>query len=309
MVGRAKPRSQAKPNSRSNSVPAKVDTSDGQQLCGTCSVDVGMSPIGCDECETWVHGTEMCSGLPKDVLDAILKYDGHGIKFSCMKCRLKPQSKANSSSGADKEIRGTLQQLFQQFCGMCTVLTELSSQVKAFTQDNCRTLQADASIPQHPAAAPIPSPPPAPDRALIREELKEMREREKRRQSIIIRGLTANGPREAASKFDQLTETQFGIKVDLAEITRIPGHGMMFRAKIMSDEQRKLVLDNAKKLKDSTYSSVYISRDLTRVQRTELYEKRKARQSSGGTVSSVTEANRAASIQHVPSAPPLSQEN
>ena len=290
--------------SDSQSRLAKGGAAHGQQLCGSCNTDVGECCIGCDACETWVHGTEMCSGLPQDVLTAILNYDGSGIKFICTKCRLeKPQSKMGASSGADKEIRETLKQLFQQFCGMCTVITELSSQVKVLAQGSSKISQPDTPAIQH--QVPVPSPPPAPDRTLIREELREMREREKRRQSIIIKGLTAAGPREAASKFDQLTETQFGVKIDLAEIMQIPGHSTMFRAKIISDEQRKLILENAKKLKGSTYSSVYISRDLTRAQRTELFEKRKARLTSASTEPKVTGVG----SQPVPSAPPLEQEN
>ena len=100
---------------------------------------------------------------------------------------------------------------------------------------------------------------------------------------LIVKGLTATGPSDAATTFSELSETQFGTKVDLAEITQIPGQSRMFRAKILSDEQRKLVLDNAKNLKGSAFSSVYITRDLTRSQRTELYEKRKARRSQSSS--------------------------
>lgn len=296
--------------SRSNSQSglARGDAANGQQLCGSCNTDVGECCIGCDACETWVHGTEMCSGLPQDVLTAILNYDGSGIKFICTKCRLeKPQSKMGAPSGADKEMRETLKQLFQQFRGMCTVITELSSQMKVLAQGSCKASQPDTPATQPQASA--PSPHPAPDRTLIREELRELREREKRRQSIIIKGLTAAGPREAASKFDQLTETQFGMKIDLAEIMQIPGHSTMFRAKIISEEQRKFILENAKKLKGSTYSSVYISRDLTRAQRTELFEKRKARLTSASTAPKVAGVDSSLSSQPTPSAPPLEQEN
>ena len=94
-----------------------------------------------------------------------------------------------------------------------------------------------------------------------------------------------------------------------------PGHSKMFQAKIIFDEQNKLVLDNARKLKGSTYSSVCISRDLTHAQSqcTELYEKRKARRDQ---MSSVAGANTASGSnvtvdegtrQHTPSAPRLSQ--
>lgn len=297
--------SQARPSSQSDST-SKTDTADGQQLCGTCNVDVGDSPIGCDDCETWVHSTEMCSGLPRNVLDAILEYDGQGIKFQCMNCRLgKQQGRQSVSSGADSEMKETLRQLFQQFRGMCAILTDLTSQVKALTQR--------ASTPQSTALVQQPTPDsPAPDRKLIREELTEMRERDKRRQSIIIKGLVATGPADAAAKFNQLTETQFGARVDLAEVMPIPNHPSMFRAKIIPEEQRKLVLDNAKKLKGSAYSSVYISRDLTRAQRTELYEKRRARlnQNQNQSSSGANPASAAPSVtgtegisQSVPPAP------
>ena len=57
--------------------------------CGTCEKKIGEDSIGCDECELWVHNTEMCSGLTQDMLDAIGRYNGHGIKFVCMACRRK----------------------------------------------------------------------------------------------------------------------------------------------------------------------------------------------------------------------------
>ena len=99
----------------------------GKQVCGTCSRDPGDNPIGCDECEVWVHGTEMCSGLPSHLIDAILSYGGKGIKFICMKCRLNtPASdQEEGSDHTDKSGREhshlitTIQQLFQQFQGMC----------------------------------------------------------------------------------------------------------------------------------------------------------------------------------------------
>ena len=264
---------------------AAPPAADGEQNCGTCSLDVGESSIGCDHCETWVHGTEMCSGLPQDVLDTILKYSGQGIKFVCMKCRLdKPSGK--QSSGTDREMKETLQQLFQQFSGMCKTLADLSSQVKALTQGGGRSgavSQSAEHVTAGPPGAVSSGSSPNPDRKLIREELTEMRERDKRRHSIIIKGLAATGPGELSTKFSELTETQFGTTVSLTDICQIPGHPSMYRARITSDEQRKFVLDNVKKLKGSVYNSIYISRDLTRAQRTELYEKRIARRNQLST--------------------------
>ena len=57
-------------------------------LCGTCGDDVRNDPIGCVKCEQWVHGKEMCSGLPQELIGAIMKYEGKGIQFMCMKCQV-----------------------------------------------------------------------------------------------------------------------------------------------------------------------------------------------------------------------------
>lgn len=32
-------------------------------LCGTCEKPLGEESIGCDECEDWLHNTDMCTGL------------------------------------------------------------------------------------------------------------------------------------------------------------------------------------------------------------------------------------------------------
>ena len=46
------------------------------ECCGSHTQTVGDQCIGCDKCEQWVHETEMCSGLPKKVIDIILEYSG-----------------------------------------------------------------------------------------------------------------------------------------------------------------------------------------------------------------------------------------
>ena len=55
---------------RSKSTRSAPDNAGGKgtQLCVACSKDVGDDCVGCDECEGWVHGTVMCSGLPEDDL-------------------------------------------------------------------------------------------------------------------------------------------------------------------------------------------------------------------------------------------------
>ena len=72
---------------RSSRTSPTTSTADGSGMsspspvarCGTCAQEVDDRCIGCDKCEVWVHGTEMCSGLPQNVIDAILEYSGEGI--------------------------------------------------------------------------------------------------------------------------------------------------------------------------------------------------------------------------------------
>ena len=105
-----------------------------------------------------------------------------------------------------------------------------------------------------------------------------MRERDKRRQSVIIKGLRATSTSDLATKFEQLSEQVMGSKVGLSDISPISGHLHIYRAKIINDDLRKMVLEKAKFLRNTDFSSVYISRDLTYAQRTELFARQKARQ-------------------------------
>ena len=103
-----------------------------------------------------------------------------------------------------------------------------------------------------------------------------MKERDKRRHSIIVKGLKATSPTDFASKFGQLAEELTGSKMDLSETSVVTGHAKIYRTKIIDDNQRKLLLDKAKMLKGSPYESVFISRDLTYAQRSEMFLRRQA---------------------------------
>ena len=104
-----------------------------------------------------------------------------------------------------------------------------------------------------------------------------MKERDKRRHSIIVKGLDACSPIDLVTKFSQISEQHMGSKVELQEVTCVSGHANIFRGKIPDDGLRKLVLDKAKLLRDTNHNSVFISRDMTYAQRTEMYQRRQAR--------------------------------
>ena len=254
-----------------------------EQYCVSCSKKADATAVGCDMCERWVCNTVMCSGLPKQLLDAINAYDGGGVTFICIKCRIERQS---SPSKAQPQMLELIGQLFQQMQGLCSTVcrdchpllsekvTILSSQPKAQTEPT--------PVTHHPQ--PIQSHPKPMEqyREMVRDEVKEMQERDKRRQSVIIKGLKARTTEECSSSFKRMTEEVMGVSVTLSDVTPIPNHPSLFRAKIDSDEHRKLVLEKAKHLKESGYSTVFVSRDLTYAQRTELFNRRKARRAEQG---------------------------
>ena len=66
----------------------------------------------------------------------------------------------------------------------------------------------------------------------------------------------------------------------------------------MNESSRSELLDSAKRLKDSSFSTVYINKDLTFMQRKELYERRRmvgssARlQSTSGVLSEQTNSSK-----------------
>ena len=168
-----------------------------------------------------------------------------------------------------------LTQIFQQMKGLCNTVQNLMDQVKDLSS------KPSPPPPQAPPPAPGPSPPPKPTHeeyiVSIRKEVQELNEREKRRSSIIIKGLSASSPRELTQKFSQMTQEVMSLAPTLTDVSQIPNHPNIYRAKILDEGVRKQVLERSKSLRGSGYNGVYISRDLTYAQRGELYARRQAR--------------------------------
>ena len=249
-------------------------TPDGMQYCVSCSKEVGDNAIGCDKCENWVHSSEMCSGLPQKVIEAITEYDGRGINFVCTKCRIRRES---SCTGNPQPLMIELMdQLFQQLRGLCNTVQGLIEQVQTLSTKPSPQPSPPTLVTDHPLTSSLP-----PDgyKTAIRQEIKEMNEINKRRNSIIIKGLAADSPQDLSQKFSLLTQEVMGTPVTISDICPIRSHANIFRAKILNDDVWKQVLDKSKMLRDTVYNTVYISRDLTYSQRAEMFARRQARRS------------------------------
>ena len=115
-------------------------------------------------------------------------------------------------------------------------------------------------------------------RGMVREELLELEERKKRRASLVIRGLRAVSPAEAATKFAEVAQALIGERVTISEVCRIRKDADLYRGNVHCVRQRQVILEQAKNLKDSSFSHVYIKRDLTYMQRQQLQERYRQRQ-------------------------------
>ena len=191
----------------------------------------------------------------------------------------------------------TISQLSKQIQGMCTLLSDLRAEVNSLkatshhtaTPDHgqtCDRQTSDQTETRPPSYAQVltnaihrdgntVSHVPVSDRSSdVRRELRELLERDKRRESVIIRGLSASSPAALVTKFGEMTEKVMGFRVELTAVVPIPNHPDLWRAKIMCNDDRKRVLDGAKKLCGTEYKDVYIRRDLTYAQRGELRQRR-----------------------------------
>ena len=269
--------------------------------CGMCCLMVGDDGIGCDRCSTWFHPSEMCLGLSQNSIHLIVESeDSDALLYLCTACRLKPgtgawtKSKGRHSKKEDESQNQLIHQLFQTVRGLCSEVANLSRKISSALNNSQDSLAPGHSqLSNGPSYSEVASNPhaharahPAPStsqsaqrqaaqgesqyRTMVRQEVREIQEREKRRHSVVIRGLSATTPAGIVSEFRDMTSTMMGSQINLTEVVKIPNNPRLWRAKIMNPEDRKLVLDRAKHLKGSQFDNVFVRRDLTYAQRMEL---------------------------------------
>ena len=111
-------------------------------------------------------------------------------------------------------------------------------------------------------------------RKILHEEALEIREREKRAKSIMIRGMGSDHT-TIQGKFNEvvsfLNDNGLTVQPDSLVLTDIvPVREDLVRAKVMNDSHRRELLDKVKILKNTRFDKVHIKRDLTWNQRSAL---------------------------------------
>lgn len=252
--------------SSSNGPGRSLTQGDPTDLCGTCHLLVGDDATGCDRCSSWFHSSSMCLGLPDSLVSSIREH-GDAIAFICTDCRVGDRPVGGGGVG-----EAAFRQLFQTVKKLCETVQILSDQMRNIVDGSVRQ-----GIP--------PNPPPVEGtRVLIREEIREMEERKKRRLSIIVTGLNIPDDSNLSAAFDPVARHLTGGPVPLSDIVCIDGDKKMFRAKVGSDAIKKKLLENAPSLAQGNFRNVYVNRDLTYVQRQELKRRRESRRSAQSVV-------------------------
>ena len=253
-----------------------------QEKCKFCSSVVDDCKIECQVCEGTFHADVLCLGVEEDVVCVLKRNDNGAISYNCTECRL---------DVAQRETAGPYGAVLKQL--ICTVgeVVKILKDGKGIVQKSEASGSAMQSGVSNQAAGPqssntLASLGTVEHRNEILGQVRELREREKRADSIVIRGLGNISLEEVNTKFESMCQELQVPLIPLTGLTKI-GAGDLYRARIANKEQRQSLLLKVSALKNSqTFSRVYINRDLTKQQREEVVRARRARLRSDSTVHS-----------------------
>ena len=258
----------------------------GPCLCSTCNQKVTTNAIQCNRCNSWVHCKQACSGLPNKLVNILYNYDGDAIEFICTGCRLAPDRPAARPESADSiaDIWKAINQLFLTVQG----LAENTAQIKAASNNSNPaqpTMDRDSI------------------RALMRTELIELKERDKRRTSVVVKGIPYSTQEEFLRKFATVTHSLINKDISPTDVTPIRPNYVRMTVDNRDDRLSLIAASpRLKKMKD--FSHIFISKDLTYQQRTALRERRLARNTPNSN--SVATGANSVPIENVVRVPPLS---
>ena len=239
--------------------------------CTTCTRSI-VGPavsIKCSICSKFFHGNIACAGVQANVVKAVANHLGHqgAFAYRCIKCRVSPPSASPDSANPD--LAGAIAQLSDMFNGLATTVAGLKDQISNLSA-RPSTASGPAPVVGNPAAPGVT----AIDPQLIRAEIREMYERDRRSESIIIRGITTpvnnnQSNAEFMNTFKNVvSELLPGKTITLTNFMVIKPDENLVRATISDGLLRRDLLSVAKNLRSSTqFGGVFISRDLTYNQR------------------------------------------
>ena len=259
-------------------IPVPTGSSDiGNELCGVCNLIVGNDGIGCDQCSHWYHPSTQCTGLKLNTITCIQEEGGDSIRYVCSECRCQPRvqnpaSTANLPTPGSELTQNAMGQLFEMVKSIAQSVALLSTKFESIISSNI----VNSPHGQSGAVATSNN-----TRDSLFAEFHEFDERKKRKESVIVRGIEAANEAEFITIFGRISSVVLGRSIAPDNVVCINHQANLYRIKISDSETRRNILINAKKLKENNnYKNVFLSRDLTYLQRQDL-RARRARQNVG----------------------------
>ena len=226
--------------------------------CGSCEVAVGQDGIGCDKCDNWFHPSPLCMGVSDRLIDVIREAGGAGVEYVCTQCRARPTvAGASKDSPSDPAIA----QLFVMVRSLCSAIAKLTERVGSLASHS-----SSASSIQATSGNEL--------RMSIREEIVEMDERRKRKESVIFRDVKVESNEDARTTIVNIARFLLNTTPPMSDLFCIDRNKGLYRVKIDDDDTRRKLVMEAKNLRNNhAFNGIYINRDLTYKQRKELYER------------------------------------
>ena len=232
----------------------------------------------------------MCLGVERSIIEVLLQ-ENSALSYRCCRCRVSPGRLGSSQDG------GGLTQVLSIIGGLVSEVRKLTEK---FSEGHGvrESSNDDLSISdqgRHPA--PVRS-------SDIMAEVRELYEQDKRKRSVILRGVGNASCEEVKDIFSRVC-TFLGVgNVELEDLTRAAPS--VWRGKVLDVSKRTDLLSKAKNLKASSeFSRIYIQRDLTYRQRREVIAKRASfRQGTGANAVELGGSEGAAMAHEAPQPPP-----
>ena len=250
--------------------------------CNFCCMSIQERSILCRGCNSPFHLDEICLGVKAEVLHVLADNRDGALSYNCCLCRLGEGSASADDGGAFKQLLCSLGGLTRLVRGGGASLLGPGG-VRNLGSSGSSESAAGSGNSALPAGRSV-------SRSEVMEQVRELRERDKRADSVVLRGLGDLDLDEVRRQFSRICEVLGLPDIVLAGLVRIGNHNL-YRGKVSSREQRQNLLARAPDLRNSDdFSGVYVNRDLTLLQRQELRDFRRERQGESSGFSGVSAA-------------------
>ena len=244
--------------------------------CGFCGTHIEDQSISCSSCTRKYHSSSQCTGLKPLTVQCLREEEDTALQYTCTHCRCRPLPTGSAGTSDSGEWREAVGQVLEIVKSMASNMADMSRSVNMLLQNahvpkNSETCPAATQVPQVSGDTPI-------SRNDLYAEMYEFEERKKRVSSVIVRGTNANSVPDFTAKFKLVYESIMHSAPHIANVHCINAESKLFRVTLTDKNARVQLMNVARNLKDiPEHKNVYISRDLTKVQRTEIAAKRASR--------------------------------